>query len=100
MVCLMNSATSPILFTRLATRVIVVRVRSRAAQTFQSRTWGKDGSVASKYKTSITIILSRRCHLASIQVHVINIGPATRTDVCANVHTYFIVVKTPSEPQF
>jgi hypothetical protein len=61
MACLTKWATSLIPFTQPATRVIVVRIRSLAAQTFQSMRWGKDGSVASKYKTNITAILAWSC---------------------------------------
>jgi hypothetical protein len=41
MVCSMKWVTILMLFTHLATRVIVAKVRSLAVLTFQSRTWGK-----------------------------------------------------------
>jgi len=61
MACSMKWATSLIPFTQLATREIVVRIRSLAAQTSLSRTWGKkDASVANKY--NITVVFSMKLH--------------------------------------
>jgi uncharacterized membrane protein len=57
MVYLMKWATSLILFTRFATRVIVAKIKSLAVQIFQSRTWGKDVIIARTLKMSTTQII-------------------------------------------
>ena len=61
MACSMKWATSLIPFSQLATREIVVRIRSLAARTFLSRTWGKkDGSVESK--CNMMVVFSMKLH--------------------------------------